>query len=603
MKEMVLIQLAAVIVLGIGAQWLAWRFKLPSILLLLLIGLFAGPVTGLFSPDELMGDLLFPVVSLSVAVILFEGGLTLKLAELRQVGLTVLSVISLGAVIAWLCISTAAYYLLGLNIDMAVLLGAILVVTGPTVVGPLLRHIRPQGRVAEILKWEGIVIDPVGALLAVLVFEVIVSGGFQQAGEIFLLGIGKTILVGGLVGGLGAWILVVFIQRFWIPDYLEETVTLAMVIAAYVVSDLFQEESGLLATTIMGLVMGNQKKVAIKQILDFKENLQVLILSVLFIMLAARLTIADIRHFSFAAFLFLTAVIFVARPVSVFVSTLITDLSFRERLFLSWMAPRGIVAAAVSSIFAIRLKELNFPQSEYLVPMTFLVIIVTVVVYGLTAKPLARKLGLAQQDPQGALLFGADPWVLDIAERLLEYKIPVLVVDSNWSKINHARLAGIPAYHGNILAEGVLEELPLNGIGKFLALTSNEEANSLAVLHFSELFDRQELYQLLPDDGEVGRAENSSAQHLRGRYLFRKDVNHHFFVERHLTGAVVKATLLTDEFDFQAFRKTYGTNFLPLFLITETGRLLVFALDEELTPLPGQILIALIDRSAEEKKG
>ncbi|HMN24499.1 MAG TPA: cation:proton antiporter, partial [Ignavibacteriaceae bacterium] len=289
MSEHFLLALSSIVILGIGAQWLAWRLKLPSILLLLLFGFIAGPVSGFLNPDELIGDILLLIVSIAVALILFEGGLSLKIKELPKIGGALLSLLTIGVTITGVITAIAAYTIIGLNWQISILLGAILVVTGPTVIGPLLRHIRPKRKVADILKWEGIVIDPIGALFALLVFEAILIGGFEEASITGLIVIGKTVLFGSLVGFSFAWLLIILIKRFWIPDFLQETVTLSLVVGAFVCSNFFQHESGLFATTLMGIAMANQKQVTVKRILEFKENLSVLIISFLFIILSARL--------------------------------------------------------------------------------------------------------------------------------------------------------------------------------------------------------------------------------------------------------------------------------------------------------------------------
>jgi NhaP-type Na+/H+ or K+/H+ antiporter len=230
MNEEKLIELASIAVMGIVAQWLAWRLRFPSILFFLVIGFIAGPVTGFLHPDGLMGELLLPIVSISVALILFEGGLTLRLGELRDVGRVVITLIIVGAIITWIFASAAAHYILMLDLRLSILLGAILIVTGPTVIGPLLSHVRPLKRVSTILKWEGILIDPVGAILAVLVFEAIISGEISEAGTVIFLGIFKTIFIGGVIGFGMAKLLILLMKKFLIPDILQESVAFVMVI-------------------------------------------------------------------------------------------------------------------------------------------------------------------------------------------------------------------------------------------------------------------------------------------------------------------------------------------------------------------------------------
>jgi NhaP-type Na+/H+ or K+/H+ antiporter len=596
MNEDLLIGLACIVLLGVGAQWLAWRIKLPSILFLLIFGFIAGPITGFLRPDELLGKLLPPIVSISVAVILFEGGLSLHFKELREIGRAVRNLITIGALVTWVLAALAAHWFLNLNFNIAILLGAILVVTGPTVTGPLLRHVRPIGRVGNIVKWEGITIDPVGAMLAVLVFEAIIAGEFQRASAVVMVGILKTIVAGLAVGLLGAALLVVLLKRYWVPDFLQETVTLMLVIVAFVASNHFQGESGLFAVTLMGIALANQRIVTVKHILEFKENLRILIISSLFILLSARLDASDLRYVNLQSLGFFAFLMFVARPVAVVISSLGAKLSWKEQAFISWMAPRGIVAAAISSIFALRLSEVGLPQTEYLVPLTFMVIIGTVTIYGLTALPLARWLNLAQSHPQGLLIIGAHPWARAMAKAVQQEGFKVCLVDSNAHNAYSARMEGLPCLNGNIFGEHILDEIELDGIGRLFALTSNEEANSLAALHFRELFGSAEVYQLTPENTD--NEEAPSTHHLRGRYLFGKNMSHSRISELYSHGGVIKTTRLTKEFGYEDFQQHYNKSAEPLLIIDEESRLQVVTSSESTPPRPGQTIIALVPGAA-----
>lgn len=595
-----LISLGSIIILGIAAQWLAWRLKFPSIILLLLFGLIAGPITGFIRPNELFGNALLPFVSVAVAVILFEGGLTLRLKELKSVGKVVLSLITVGVIITGVLSAIAAHFLLGVNWEIAILLGAVLTVTGPTVIGPLLRHIRPTGKVAEILKWEGIVIDPIGALLAVLVYEAIVIGQLEEAGIQVLFALGKTIFFGSLVGIAFAWLLVFLLKKFWVPDFLHETVTLSLVVGAFLLADTIQSESGLLATTLMGLVLDNQKLVSIKHIVEFKENLRVLIISVLFITLASMLSPSDIDALTLGSVIFLVILILLIRPLAVLASTVTSELTWKEKAFISWMAPRGIVAAAVSSIFALRLAEIGLPQSELIVPNTFLVIIGTVAVYGLTAPILAKKLNVAQADPQGVLIVGAHSWGIQIAKVLKEKGFRVAIVDTNRAAIYKARMENIPVFHGSALAKDIFDKVNFNGIGKLIALTPNDEANALAVLHFSEFFGREELYQISPEQTETEEDDKFSPQHLRGRFIFGSKTSYASLNKRFASGATLKSSKLTEEYTFEKFKQRYK-DCVPLFLITEDKKLKVFSSDIDFEPKPGHTIIALVDEEEDDQ--
>ncbi len=594
--------LAAIIVLGIGAQWLAWRISLPAILLLLIFGFIAGPVTGLINPNQLFGNLLLPLVSVTVAIILFEGGLSLKFSEVREVTAVIRNLVTVGVLVSWVLTSLASYLIFGLGLQISILLGAVLVVTGPTVIIPLLRHVRPSGRVGSILKWEGIIIDPIGAVLAVLVFEVIISVGLEKATTQVVVSIFKTLVIGTVLGLAGAKLVIVILKRHWVPDFLQNPVSLMIVVFVFVCSNVIQVESGLLSVTLMGIALANQKWVSLKHIVEFKENLRVLFISSLFIILASRLTIDELSYvLNFKGFIFLVLMILVVRPLSIFISTYFTDLNLKEKLFLSWMAPRGIVAAAVASVFALRLAEAGYEQAERIIDITFLVITGTVAIYGLTAFKVARRLGLAKPNPQGLLIVGAHIWARSIAKFLHENGFQVSLVDSNWANVSAARQEGLQAYYENILLEDISEDIELDGIGKLIALTRNDEVNSLAALHFIEDFGRSQVYQLPKLSKFSAKSEESIPQHLRGRLLFGAEATFSYLDSKFASGASLKKTPLTDEFNYDSFQSLYGEKALPLFLIKENGELVVMALDNTPTPLPGQSLISLVDNGSEDE--
>jgi len=594
-SQVLLIAIASIISLGIAAEWIAWRIGLPSILVLLLFGILAGPVTGFLDPDAVFGDLLFPVVSVSVAIILFEGGTSLRLQELRQVGRVVIRLVTLGAIVTWALATASAYYALGLGFQPALLLGAILVVTGPTVIVPLLRQMRPTARVGNTLKWEGILIDPIGAVLAVLVLEVVLAGGFEVAWTVGALGLLRTLVVGVLVAAVSARLMIGLLARRWVPEYLQSPLSLVLVVAAFAGSNVLEPESGLLTVTLMGVVMANQRSVNVRHIIEFKENLRVLLISSLFIILAARLDMSDLSGVGLPELAFVGALILVVRPASVGLATLGSELGWRDRVVLAWVAPRGIVAAAVSSLFALELSHQGYVGASQIASTTFLVIIVTVLVYGFTAAPLARRLGVARPDPQGVLFVGAHPWARKIALELQEQGYQVCLADTNRDNIRHARLAGLPSYYGSSLTEGALDHIELGGIGKLLALTANDEVNSLTGLNFSEVFGADSVYQLPPGDLATASDESLPGRHLRGRFLFRTDAGYWQLTERFDAGAYVKTTGLTDTFGYEEFLQHYP-DAVPLFILGDQ-KLSVVTVDGSEVPGPGQTIMAIVGGS------
>ncbi|QDT52117.1 K(+)/H(+) antiporter NhaP2 [Caulifigura coniformis] len=590
--ESVTASLVAVLVLGTGAQWLAWRLKLPSILVLLVFGFVAGPLTHLLKPDEFAGDALFPIVSLSVALILFEGGLSLKWSELRSIGKVLLGLLTIGVAVTWILATAGAWWILGMSSSVALLLGAILVVTGPTVIGPLLREIRPTGAVGPIAKWEGIVVDPIGAVLAVLVFEAIQHGehtGLLDLGLASMRDSIATLAVGAGLGAAAAWLLTECLRRHQIPDALENPVALTLVLAAFVASNALREESGLLTVTVMGVILANQSKIAVAHVLEFKENLRVVLIGSLFIVLAARLRLEQFASVAWSNLAFVIWLILVVRPAAVWLSTLRSDLTIAERCFLAWFAPRGIVAAAVSSVFALKLGS----AANGLVETTFLVVVCTVAVYGLSAPWLARRLGFASAHAQGLLIVGAHEFSRELATVVRDAGIPVLLVDTNRSNVHAARMANLPTFQGNALAEGIIDDLNLGGLGRMLALTDNDEVNTLAAQRFAEVFGRSNVFQLIPES-ERDEKTKSAGRLTTGRFLFGEHCTYDDLVDRHRGGAKLKKTRLSESFDFEDLRRQHGSSAVPLFIITEKAELRIATPGSPLNPKPGEQLVSLV---------
>ncbi len=587
-----MVPLVLILILGIAAQWLAWRLRIPSILLLLLVGFLAGPVTHLLDPDALFGSLLLPVVSLSVALILFEGGLSLHVADVRRVGGVVRNLITIGALTTALISALAAHWILGFPWSFSALVGTILMVTGPTVIGPLLRHVRPQERVGAILRWEGIVTDPLGALCAVLAFEAIHLSYLHGVTNVLLMEAVKTIGAGALIGVAAAWLLVAALRRFWIPDSLHIPLTLATVAGAFVGSETLQAGSGLFTVTLIGIALANQKKVTVDHILDFKETLSLILISSLFVVLGARLRWDQIRLLNWRCGLFLAALILVARPLAVAISTIGSTLNLRERVFLALIAPRGIVAAAVASVFSLRLVQDHVPYADTLVPLVFMVITGTVVVYGLLAASVGRWLGVATPNAQGCLIVGANPLARAIAKALQEENHEVMLVDTNRDHIAAARLDGLRTIFGSIVSPQVERNLELSSIGRLLALTPNDEVNALAAIRFGRVFGRSEVYQLAPwTSGE----KKELTRELRGRPLFGQKITWISLQERIKSGATLKKTLLTEEFDAAAFRRQHGDRATPLFLLGPDQALTILTDDQPTEHRPGQTIMSLVD--------
>ncbi len=584
------LMLAGMLMIGFLAQWLAWRVKLPAILFLLLAGIVLGPVSGVLNPDKLLGDLLFPMVSLAVALILFEGSLTLRFHELPGIGRAVRGLVSYGAIATLLLLAWAAHAIAGLSWPIALLYGALGCVTGPTVIAPMLRTLRPNARIANTLRWEGIVIDPLGALFAVLIFEAIVSREQGHTIGVFI----ATIASGVVIGAAAAWLVAFFLRRQMIPEYLQNYAVLAAVLLAFSLSNELTHESGLLAVTIMGIALGNIRGVHIDDILDFKESLTTVLVSVLFILLAARLPwplppgmlVAGIALFAIAQL--------IVRPLTVSLASVGSKLSWRERALIGWVAPRGIVAASVSALFALRLAALDVPGAEALVPLIFILIIGTVVLQSATARPLAIWLKVAEPEPRGVLIFGSDAVARSIGKVLGEAGFHVILADDDWEGIRLARMEGLTTFFGNPASPHAELHLDLTGIGRLLAMSTHRERNSLACVHYRQEFGREKVYRLRNLTPEENTDRAALAGSLLAPPLFDETITHGRFAEMLEQGWRIKLTKLTDTFDWPQFIEQYGSTSVLMFGVEEKGTLRVASAKRELEPKAGWTVSVLV---------
>ncbi|KXZ38603.1 cation:proton antiporter [Vibrio alginolyticus] len=584
--------LSAVGVIGLGCQWLAWRLRLPAILFLLLAGLIVGPFMQWLNPDEILGNLLFPLVSLAVAVILFEGSLTLNFKEIRGVSGSVWSIVSIGAIISWAATSIATHYFLGFTWELAMLFGSLTVVTGPTVIVPLLRTVRPNSTLANILRWEGILIDPLGALFVVMVYEFIVSHSAINSVEVF----GTIIAVGVMLGAASGYAVATIMRRSWLPEYLQPFAVLMVVLSVFSVSNHIESEAGLLTVTVMGMWLANAKDINIQQILHFKEHLTILLITGLFIFLAARISLDDFAALGSGALLLFVFMQLVSRPLSIFLSTFRSNLRLKDKLFLSWVAPRGIVAASISSLFAIKLTGYGIDEAILLVPMTFMVIIGTVVLQSATARPVALTLGIAEPAPRGFLLIGANRVAREIGQALSRYDRRVLMTDSNWEYISQVRMLGLDYYYGNPISSHADDNLNLIGIGQVVALTPDQHFNIMACMQFVDEFGEDKVHCLQKvKTNSNGSEKHSVAQEYHGKLLMGGNVSYTQLASMLSRGAEVKHTKLSDNFTYQDYLAHHkGSSVVPLFHVEEKGKIQFCDDPEQFEPTTTSTVVSLI---------
>ncbi|MGI5310572.1 cation:proton antiporter [Rheinheimera sp. WS51] len=556
--------LALLGILSLFCQWLGWKLRLPAILPLLIAGLLLGPGFNVLDPDALFGDLLFPLISLGVAVILFEGALTLNFKEIKDHGRMVTNLVSIGALITWGICAVASHYFIGFSWEISLLFGALICVTGPTVIVPMLRTVRPTAKLASILRWEGIVIDPLGALFAVLVFEYIAVASDSTSHMLTALGLMLSIGLG--IGAITGYLVGIILRRNLLPHYLQNTAVLTIMLGVFVGSNLLQEESGLLTVTVMGIWLTNMRGVDIGEILEFKETLTVLLISALFILLAARLDSVAMLSLGWGGLVVLLVVMFIARPISIWFSAIGTSLQSKEKWFLSWVAPRGIVAAAVSSLFAIKLEALGYEGAAQIVPLVFLVIIGTVVIQSLTAATWARKLGVAAGSNQGVLIFGASKFARELAKVLLARQFRVVLADSNWDNIRLARMDSIPVYFGNPASEHAENYLDLTGVGKVFIISPYRQMNPLVSFHFQDIYGVDKVFGLNSAEAVSARHQMSET-YVKRLSLFGEHMSYAKLSSMVARGAVIKTTNITESFTFEHFVKRYGDGALPLLYI------------------------------------
>jgi len=573
-------------ILGVGTQWLAWRIRVPSILLLIVVGFLAGPLFGWIQPSRDIGELLQPVVSLGVALILFDGGLNLRLSEYREAGVQVTRLVTAGLLITWVLTAAAAHYVGGLSVPVAVVFGAIMTVTGPTVVAPLLRHARIRRRTAAVLKWEGIVNDPIGVLLAVLAFEyyALTRASPELGATIDQLAL--AVLSALAIGGVAAYVLSRLFREGGVPEFLKAPLLLVMVFGVYGATNRIQDEAGLLASTAMGLVLANQHLPDIEELRRFTENLAVLFLSGIFILLTADLDMEVLAHLDWRSLALIASIVFVIRPVAVYLATLRSGMEGRERALVGWIAPRGIVAAAMAGVVAPFLAE--YAGAEQLVPLVFGVVVVTVTLHGLSIRWLAQRLGVGADRPHGVLILGASPWSVELARVLQELDVPVVVSDVSWHHLRAARMAGIRVHHGQVLSERAEEALELHELSHLLALTANEAYNSLVCAHFAPLFGRGRVFQLAPDRNQ---GADTVAPSARGNIAFDGSIGYDGFARRYYGGWRFNKARLTDEYGVREYQADRGDEVLLLRLSAQ-GRLQVYPIPERDTPKPGDVLVS-----------
>jgi len=588
-----MVELGGIIILGILAQWMAWKLKIPAILPLILIGLLVGPIAAEFLSSDgtkwiepiwtgekglFPGESLFYFVSLAISIILFEGGLTLRMGEIKNVGPVITKLISIGSLVTFFGAAVAAYFIFNLSWEICFLFAGLIIVTGPTVITPILRNIPLKKDVSAVLKWEGILIDPIGALVAVLVFEFISVDGGGEFTKTAFIEFGKIVLFGSTFGYTFAHALNFIINRQWVPHYLLNVFALASVLGVFILSDVFAHESGLLAVVIMGMVLGNSKSAYLKELLYFKESLSVLLISILFILLAANINMEDLyliyRWETLALF---GIIVFIIRPIGVFLSTHGSPLKLNEKLFISWVGPRGIVAAGIASLFGLKLAKDGVAYAEYITPLVFVIVLGTVLLNATTARLFAQVIGVFLNDSRGILIVGASKMSRLLGHYLETNGRHVVLIDSNPSNIAKAKELGLEAITTNIYSDNLNDNIELNDIGYIMALTGSAEINKYAIKKYSKQFGENGAFRLLTID-EMKEDGNNPKE---GLFSHSDDYNTLTNVTRKYPS--IQEIEVKDQAHYDSLIEVTNTNkdIIPLFIKDDKGELQIISSDNK----------------------
>tara|TARA_B000000460_G_scaffold246833_1_gene220787 strand:- start:3557 stop:5668 length:2112 start_codon:yes stop_codon:yes gene_type:complete len=582
---------AVVGIAGVGAQWLAWRFRLPAIVLMLAAGLLLGPVTGIFVPARDIGDLIKPMIALAVAVILFEGGLTLSLKKLADARPGVRRLVYIGAPLGWILSSLALVFGAGLGWESAIVFGGVMIVTGPTVIAPLLRQARLTSRPAQVLQWEGIVNDPIGALVGVIALEIVlvyrtgVTAG-EAIGQL-VLGVGFAALIGAVAG----YMLVQAFRRGWVPEYMKVPLLFVAVLAIFAVSDTLLQESGLLAVTVMGLVVANADLPSYHELHRFKEHATILLVSGVFILLAAGVEFDTLAQLNWLrAGIFVALVVLVARPLTVLISLIGSNLTLPERFLIALTGPRGVVLVAVSGIFGENLVSAGIDDGAQIAPLAFVLVLVTVVLHGFTLAPLARRLGLTSGEKPGLMIVGGSLFATGLAKALEKAEVNVLITDTNRDHLRTARAQNIPTFYGDILGEAAESNVEFITYSGILSASDNDAYNTLVATDLAPEFGREAIWQLARHKED--RARHALPSQLGGQTI---DGNRTLaeYLELLAEGWIFRTTRLTEEYrldDWRAVRE----GAIPLAVVQDGKLWFVTDPDSDVVDKAGVRIVSLL---------
>lgn len=594
-----LFQIGLISFLSIASQWVGWRIKVPSIVFLLLSGFLAGPIFHLIDPQALLGDFLQPAISVAVGIILFEGSLTLNFKEAKKARQAIRRIVVVGAPVRWILMSLAGYYIGGLSLPVAITFGALLIVTGPTVIMPLLKQARLNDRAGSVLKWEGIVNDPIGAVLAVLAYEFfhLTHAGTTSTTD-FFFHTGSIIVFVTMISILFGAILAKILNKGLVPEYLKPAFLTSTVIILFIGCNSILHESGLIGVTVLGITLANLGVTSIDELKRFKETITIMLVSGLFILLTAQIDPNILLSIDWRGYAFLASILFVIRPITILLSSIGTTLSRNEIILTSWIAPRGIVCAAVAGVMGPLMVEAGYPDGALMLPLAFALVLITVVLHGLTAKPLAQKLGLAHPDTDGLIIVGANDWTIQFAETLKNNNIAVMISDRTWHALKPVRMADIPSYYGEMLSEETEYNLEMTRYNRLLSATDNPAYNALVCSHFAHEFGRERVFQISANDEEEHERKQIT-ETMRGRVFVSDNVDFWDFTRLYRQGWRFKAKRVDNTFNLQEIREKRDNDELYIIGVIQEEKRLKFKEPDDKDTLKDDDIVIVFEKNEE----
>lgn len=588
--------------LGIGSQWAAWRYRVPAIVVMSITGLIVGPILGLINPEIVFGDLYNPIISVAVAIILFEGSLSLNIKELSGLGKPVFRISTIGAFIAWVSGSLAAHYIAGLSLEVAFVIGGLFIVTGPTVIMPLLRQSKLKPRPAKILKWEGIIVDPFGVLLAVFAFEIIsfftASEPSGKALAIFFAVSFVAGIFGWMCGRLIGWMF----DGGYVPEFLKSPIVFVVVILCFTLADELVRGPGLLAVTVMGITLANTGISSVADMRHFKENVSILLISAIFIMLTASLKVETLLQILNPHIIgYVLIMMFIVRPLSIFVSTINSGLTLQEKTLVGWIAPRGIVALTVSSYFASILEEAGYPDATLLLPLTFGLVFFTVLCHGFSISWLATKLGLSLEGKPGVLIVGSNPFTVELAKSMEKLKVPVIIVDSSYPNLRVARNNGVPFYHGEMLSEQTEYNLDTIPYDYLIAATEYDSYNALVCTTFIPEYGRYNVFRIEPYR-PIGGNMDDLVDKVGGRNLFDNRLSLEGLNDKVKSGYIFRQTMITNQYNYAQYVAEKDEKTVYLYFIKPSGEVKFYSEGMRSYPEPGDRVVSFTPPVKEKLK-